>query len=236
VQTIETNSFETTTFETCSFETTFTWDHIHLRPIHLRPIHLRLHSFETTFIWDLFVCDLFVWDYIHLRPQSFKTTFIWNTFIWDHIRFRSHSFYATLKLSCFDLLWITFLWSTFHFFAGDLKFCKMTLHLRFCKVTPFCIGQERKTYSLTWSKWFFRGATLHSNPEVCRVFWTQRYFKVGVHLQPCMSHPWTRKGVTLHNFKWRGTLQTFRYPTKRWMVDHKNLIHSTSKQLHFNVA
>jgi len=56
-----------------------------------------------------------------LRPHSLKTTLIL-----DRIQFRSHSFYATLKWSCFDLLWITFLWSTFYFFAGDPKFCKAT--------------------------------------------------------------------------------------------------------------
>jgi len=129
VQTIETNSFETihlrplhlrprsfetTTFETCSFETTFIWDHNHLRP----------HLFE----------PIFIWDHIHLRPQSFETTFIWahiylrphsfeTTIILDHSHFRSHSFYAISQWSCFDLLWVTFLWSTFHFFAGLDAIC-----------------------------------------------------------------------------------------------------------------
>jgi len=55
----------------------------------------------------------FIYDHIHLRPQSIETTFIW-----DNIHFRSHSFYAMSKWSCFDLLWIKFLWSAFHFFAG----------------------------------------------------------------------------------------------------------------------
>jgi len=67
------------------------------------PIHFWPHSFETTVIWE----------HIHLRPHSFETTFIW-----DHNHLRSHSFYAMLKLSCFDLLLITFLWSAFHIFAG----------------------------------------------------------------------------------------------------------------------
>jgi len=44
--------------------------------------------------------------------------------------------------------------------------------------------------------------------------------------------PWTRKGVTLQNFKWIVTLQNFRSPAKKWK-DHKNVIHSKSKQLHF---
>jgi len=36
------------------------------------------------------------------------------------------SFYSTSKWSCFDLLYIRILRSAFHFFAGDLKFCKVT--------------------------------------------------------------------------------------------------------------
>ena len=89
-----------------------------------------------------FELDLFIWDHVHLIPRSFvtcsfETIFTCVFFIWVHLLLRSHSFNAKLKWSCFDLLWITFLWSTFHFFAGDLKFCKVTLHLKFCKVSPF---------------------------------------------------------------------------------------------------
>jgi len=50
-------------------------------------------------------------------------------------------------------------------------------------------GQERKTCSLTWSKWHFRGATLPSKPDVWRVFWPLLCFKVRVHLQPSVSYP-----------------------------------------------
>jgi len=32
--------------------------------------------------------------------------------------------------------------------------------------------------------------------------------------------PWTRKGVTLQNFKWRVVLQNFRSPAKKWKIDH----------------
>jgi len=35
-----------------------------------------------------------------------------------------------------------------------------------------------------------------------------------IHLQPCLSHPWSQKGVTLQNVKWIVTLQNFRSPTK----------------------
>ena len=143
-QCLRPQSFETTfvwdhshvrphSHETFSFETTFTWDHIHLRP----------HSFETTFIWD----------HSHLRPQSFETTVIWNhirlkphsfetTFVWDHIRLRPHSFELTFILRHIKvkLFWFTvnhIFMIYFHFFAGDLKFWKLTLHLKFCKVAPF---------------------------------------------------------------------------------------------------
>jgi len=53
-----------------------------------------------------------------------------------------------------------------------------------------------------------------------------RCFKVQVHLQPSVSHPWIWKGVTLQNF---------RSPAKKWKADHKILIYSKSKQLHFDV-
>jgi len=99
------------------FEATFIWYNVHLRP----------YSLKTTFTWD----------HIYLRPNSYETTFTWDFFIWDKIHLRSHSFYATLKWSCFDLLWIRFLWSTFRFFVGDLKFYEVTIHLKFCKVTSF---------------------------------------------------------------------------------------------------
>jgi len=119
-----------------SLETTFIWDHdiwdhfhsrsINSRPFHLKPRYFETCSFETTFTWDFFI-----WDHSHLRPHSFENTVIWDrthlrphsletTFIWDHIHLRSHSMYATLKWSCFDSLCITFLWSTFNFFEGDL--------------------------------------------------------------------------------------------------------------------
>jgi len=118
---------------TNSFETTFIWDLFIWDHIRLRP-----HSFETTFIWDR----------IHLRPHSFETAFIWDrihlrlhsfetTFIWDYIHLRPHSFYPMLKWICFDLLCITFNDLPFTFFAEDLKFSKVTIHLKFCKVAPF---------------------------------------------------------------------------------------------------
>ena len=93
----------------------FIWDHVRLRPRHLRPIFSRPRSIETTFIWDLLI-----WGYIHLRPHSFETTIILRQ----------------VKKNCFDLRCMTFYDLLFTFFAGDLKFCKVTLHLMFWTVTP----------------------------------------------------------------------------------------------------
>ena len=90
-------TIDSNSFETIHFITQ------QLRTVHLRPRHLRSHSFETF---------------------SFETTFTWVFFIPDHIHFRSRLFYATVKWTSFVSLCIRFLWSTFHFFAGDLKFFK----------------------------------------------------------------------------------------------------------------
>ena len=110
------------------------------------------HSFETTFIWDLFIWDFFIWVHIrfrprhlrklHLRPHSFQTTVIWDHIHLRPLHLRLHWFEITfiLRHVKVKLFWFTvhhFLWSAFHFFAGDLKFCKLTIHLKFCKVAPF---------------------------------------------------------------------------------------------------
>jgi len=59
---------------------------------------------------------------IPLRPHSFEITFIVR-----HVKVKLFWFTA----------WTTFLLSTFQFLAGDLKFCKVKIHLKFCKVTLF---------------------------------------------------------------------------------------------------
>jgi len=83
------------------------------------------------------------------------------------------------------------------------------------------------------TKWHFKGATLPSKPKVWTIFWPPHCFKVRVHLTQ-HELPWTQKGVTVQNFKWRATLQNFRFPAKKWKAHHKNVIHSKSK--HFTVA
>ena len=172
MQTIATNSFET----------------IHLRPIHLRPIHLRP----------------FIWDHIHLRPHPFETTSIWDhihlrphpfetTSIWDHIHLRPHPFEITfiLRYVKVKLFWLTVNHSFVYFplpcgrpdvLQGDSSLKDLQGYTLLCpRWLMLGCGQEDKTYnSLAWSKWHFRGATLPSKPEVCRVFWLLRCFKVWV--------------------------------------------------------
>ena len=111
--------------------------HIPLRPIRVRPRSLETTTLDTSSFVTTFTWDHFIWDHIHLRPTHLRPHSFETTFVWDHIHFTSQLFYAALKWSCFNLPWITFLWSTFHFFAGDLKFCKVSLHLEFCKLTTF---------------------------------------------------------------------------------------------------
>jgi len=93
----------------------------------------------------------------HFRPHSFETTFVW-----DHIRFTSQIFYVALKWSCFDLPWIILLWSTIYFFAGDLKFSKVTLHLGFCKLTTFRVKGE--------SSWIVKALALPNTAEAWKHF------------------------------------------------------------------
>jgi len=146
--------------ETFSFETTFIWDRIHLRPHSFETtviwdhIHLRPQSFETTliwhhfiwdhFIWDHFMWDHFIWDHIYLRPHSFETTSFETTFIWDHIHFRSHSFYAMLKWSCFDLLCITFYDLPFTSLRETWSFASWQFIWSFARLRPsVCRGDSR---------------------------------------------------------------------------------------------
>ena len=107
---------------------------LHLRPHSFATFHLRL-SFEScsfaTFHWRLSF-EAFIWDHIYMRIF----------FIWDHIHLWSHSFYAAVEWSCFDFLCVTFLWSAFHFFTGNLKLCK---------VTPFRV-QGRLTLGCTCTR------------------------------------------------------------------------------------
>jgi len=113
--TIETNSFET---------------------IHFMPRWSETTTFDTTFIWYLFIRDHSIWDHvllrpIHLRPHSHETFSYETTFIWNHIHLR----HVEVKLFWFPVYHIFMIYLSF--FAEDLKFCKVTIHLKFCKVEPF---------------------------------------------------------------------------------------------------
>ena len=102
-----------------------------------------------------------------------------------------------------------------------------------------CIASESqfsKGLSYLKQKIFITGAPLE---------WVAHAVSHGPPLDPTLSvgafttqreSPWTRKSPTFQNFKWIVTLQNFRSPAKKWKIDHKNVIHSKSKQLHFNMA
>jgi len=55
----------------------------------------------------------------------------------------------------------------------------------------FRVGRKNHT------KWYFRGATLPSEPEVWRVFWPLRCFQSESAFTTQRESSWTRKGVTL---------------------------------------
>ena len=111
--------------------------------------------------WDLFVWDhilgqdFIIWDHIHVRLYHLRPHSLETTFTWDHIRLRPHSLET----------WITFLWSTFHFFAGDMKFCKVALPLKFYKVTPFRVQDDSRWVVNALSLWKHRRGqkTLHTS-------------------------------------------------------------------------
>jgi len=148
-----------------SFETTVIWDHIHLRPqsfettfiwdlSHLRPHWFDTTSFETTsfettsFGTTSFETTssetTFIWDHIHLRPFHLRPHSFETTFIWDYIHFRSHSFYAMLKWSCFDLLCITFYDLPFTSLRETWSFASWQLIWSFARLRPsVCRGDSR---------------------------------------------------------------------------------------------
>jgi len=88
---------------------------------------------------------------------------------------------------------------------------------------------KRKTYdSLTWSnKMAFQRYNAPFQTQGIKSFLATAVFQSASAFTTQRGSPWTRKGVALQNF---GS------PAKKWKVDHKNVIQSKSKQLHFNVA
>jgi len=98
------------------------------------------------------VWDHFIWDHDHLIPRSFETCSFETcsfetTLIWDviHLRLfqlRPHSFYATFKWSCFDLLCIRFLWCTFHFLWETWSFARWLFIWRFARLRPSVIKDD----------------------------------------------------------------------------------------------
>jgi len=82
--------------------------------------------------------------------------------------------------------------------------------------------QERKTYnSLTWSdKMTLQRCNAPFQTRGMRSFLASAVLQSASAFTTQRESPWTRKSVTLQNFKWRVTLQNFRSPAMKWKVDH----------------
>jgi len=81
---------------------------------------------------------------IHLRPLHLIPNSIKAAFIWDYIHLRSHSFYAMLKWSCFDLLYITFNDLPFTFLRKTWSFARWLFIWNFARLRPsMCTGDSR---------------------------------------------------------------------------------------------
>jgi len=121
----------------------YDWDHLHRRPCHSPCVlvftvvqTIETTSFENTLIWD------HIRDHIHLRPHSFwdhihfETTFILRLHsFWDH----THTFilrHTEVKLFWFTVNQIFVIYLVL--LCGNWSFARW-LHLKFYKVTPFCV-------------------------------------------------------------------------------------------------
>jgi len=133
----------------------------------------------------------------------------------------------------------TFMWVSFSLFSF-LVFHFSVKNWNYCHASIKETGRDPE-HIILWilwlglTKWDFRGETLPSKPEVWRAFWPLRCFETRVHLQPSVSHLGHGRAQPCKTSN-EVTLQNFRSPVKKWKVDHKNEMHSKSKQLLFNVA
>jgi len=193
-----------------------------LRPPYLRPrsfetcwfathsfetCWVETRSYETTFMWDLFT-----WDHFHLgavgwRRRSVETTFIWDLLSWD--LFIGDHIHVRLVFSCdhFNQHKKTFSsFLVFHFSVKNWNYCSDEGNRQKHKTWIFDLVQQNDISDVLCSK--ARGMKSFLTSVVC---WSA---SVTTDMEGC----------------------NFRSPAKKWKVDHKNVIHSKSKQLHFNLA
>jgi len=99
-------------------------------------------------------------------------------------------------------------------------------------------GKERKIYDFfTWcNKLTLQKCNAPFQTQGMKSFLASAMFRSEGVFTTQRESPWTWKAVSLQNVKQRVTLQNFISPAKKWKIDHKNVIHSKSKQLHVNVA
>ena len=190
-----------------------------------------IRNFSDHWVFAIYLIGMVSWLLrpIYLRQSSFETFLFRTLFSRDHINLTSHSFYTTLKWSCFDLLCIRFFTIYLPLLCGrpevlqrDSTFEILQCYNTNCKCT--------RTLKHRWDQKTLHTSGLEGSPA------PQKYHLDHVKEFYVLLSCSTRKDVTLQNLKWRFTLKNFRLPAKKWKADHKNVIHSKSKQLNFNVA
>ena len=129
-------------------------------------------SFETIVIWDRIHLGLVELRPVHLRLHSCGTRFL----LW---------LLRTTHKDIFSFLVFHFLVKSWNYYGNSIKETGRNILV-----------------SLGLTKWRFRGAMLPSEPEIWRVFWPLRGFKVRVHLQYNLAR------VTLDTETRNLTLQT----------------------------
>ena len=187
---------------------------------------------------------------------------------------RDHALDVLLIRSCISFLKSHKIWFSrvIVWTNAETHFSFLVLHFSFAKGN----GQKHKTYNYltcynkmtfqrcnapfqTWGmKSFLASAVVHLHGFLWCVLWRWLFMVLllvdwvlwnnkSSPFQPSVSHPWTRKGVTLQKVKeiatlqdfrlslqdFRLSLQDFRLSAKTWKKEHKNVIRGKSQQLHF---
>jgi len=152
---------------------------------------------------------------------------MWSTMYYKILRWDKGYGSMTIETTSFEttFFWDLFIWDHIHLRPHSFETTCIGDHIHFRSHSFYAM--------LKWSCFdlAYCASIFYDLPFI--LCW---WHEVLQGLQPSMSQPWTRKGVTLQNFIWIVTLQNFRSSAKKWKVDHKNLIRIKSKQLHFNAT
>ena len=142
---------------------------------------------------------------------SFETTFTWDVLILDRIHLRPHLFQTT------------FLWDHIHWDQNHLRHTFIWDHIH-CRPHSFYVTLKWSCFHLLWIT--FLWSTFHFFAG------DLKFCKVTLHLKFCKATPFRVQRWLMLGCKCTRTLKHRRGQKTL----HKNLIHSKSKQLHFNVA